>query len=69
MTTAASATTPLTKFARSNQGTCVNQRPIVDESASVSTTAQVLADGPACSQGEIALGKNVLVGFVHVGRL
>ena len=63
MTTAASATTPLTKFARSNQGTCVNQRPIVTVGERV-TTEQVIADGPACSQGEIALGKNVLVGFV-----
>ena len=53
----------LTKFARSNQGTCVNQRPIVTVGERV-TTEQVLADGPACSQGEIALGKNVLVGFV-----
>ena len=53
----------LTKFARSNQGTCVNQRPIVAVGERV-TTEQVLADGPACSQGEIALGKNVLVGFV-----
>ena len=48
---------------QSNQGTCVNQRPIVAVGERV-TTEQVLADGPACSQGEIALGKNVLVGFV-----
>ena len=53
----------LTKFARSNQGTCVNQRPIVAVGERV-TTEQVLADGPACSQGEIALGKNVLIGFM-----
>ena len=53
----------LTKFARSNQGTCVNQRPIVEVGERV-TYEQVIADGPACSQGEIALGKNVLIGFV-----
>ena len=53
----------LTKFARSNQGTCINQRPIVTVGERV-TTEQVLADGPACSQGEIALGKNVLIGFM-----
>ncbi len=53
----------LTKFARSNQGTCVNQRPIVEVGERVEFD-QVIADGPACSQGEIALGKNVLIGFV-----
>ena len=53
----------LTKFARSNQGTCVNQRPIVEVGERV-TDEQIIADGPACSQGEIALGKNVLIGFV-----
>ncbi len=53
----------LTKFARSNQGTCVNQRPIVDVGERVEKD-QIIADGPACSQGEIALGKNVLVGFM-----
>ncbi len=53
----------LTKFARSNQGTCVNQRPIVDVGERVEFD-QVIADGPACAQGEIALGKNVLIGFV-----
>ena len=53
----------LTKFARSNQGTCINQRPIVAVGERV-TEEQVIADGPACSQGEIALGKNVLIGFV-----
>ncbi len=53
----------LTKFARSNQGTCVNQRPIVEVGERV-TDGQIIADGPACSQGEIALGKNVLIGFV-----
>ena len=53
----------LTKFARSNQGTCINQRPIVSVGERVEA-GQVIADGPACSQGEIALGKNVLIGFM-----
>jgi DNA-directed RNA polymerase subunit beta len=53
----------LTKFARSNQGTCINQRPIVAVGERVEQ-GQVIADGPACSQGEIALGKNVLIGFM-----
>ena len=53
----------LTKFARSNQGTCINQRPIVAVGERVEE-GQVIADGPACSQGEIALGKNVLIGFM-----
>jgi len=53
----------LTKFARSNAGTCVNQRPIVSVGERVDTE-QIIADGPSCSQGEIALGKNVLIGFV-----
>ena len=53
----------LTKFARSNQGTCINQRPIVTVGERVEA-GQVIADGPACSQGEIALGNNVLIGFM-----
>ncbi len=53
----------LSKFARSNQGTCVNQRPIVEVGERV-TDRQVLADGPSCDHGEIALGKNVLIGFM-----
>ncbi len=53
----------LTKFARSHQGTCINQRPIVTVGDRVEA-GQVIADGPACSQGEIALGKNVLIGFM-----
>ena len=53
----------LTKFARSNQGTCINQRPSVAAGERVEA-GQVIADGPACSQGEIALGKNVLIGFM-----
>ena len=53
----------LTKFARSNAGTCVNQRPIVVKGERVSDQ-QIIADGPSCSGGEVALGKNVLIGFV-----
>ncbi len=53
----------LIKFKRSNQGTCVNQRPIVELGEQVKV-GQVLADGPATSGGEISLGKNALVGFM-----
>ena len=53
----------LTKFKRSNQGTCVNQRPIVNVGDEVEV-GQVLADGPATSDGEISLGKNALIGFM-----
>ncbi|MBQ7131451.1 MAG: DNA-directed RNA polymerase subunit beta [Oscillospiraceae bacterium] len=53
----------LTKFKRSNQGTCVNQRPIVEKGETVKV-GQVLADGPATAGGEISLGKNALVGFM-----
>ena len=53
----------LIKFKRSNQGTCVNQRPIVSQGDRV-VKGQVIADGPATSQGEIALGKNALIGFM-----
>ena len=52
----------LIKFARSNQGTCFNQRPIVKVGERVKE-GDVIADGPSTSQGEISLGKNVLVGF------
>lgn len=53
----------LLKFKRSNQGTCINQRPIVskDEKVEVGT---VLADGPSTDLGEIALGKNIRIGFI-----
>ncbi|MFI6167204.1 DNA-directed RNA polymerase subunit beta [Nocardia sp. NPDC051052] len=51
------------KFARSNQGTCANQRPIVDESQRVEV-GQVLADGPCTENGEMALGKNLLVAIM-----
>ena len=53
----------LEKFKRSNQGTCINQRPIVDAGERV-TKGQVLADGPSTSDGEISLGKNALIGFM-----
>ena len=54
---------PLIKFKRSNQGTCVNQRPIVEVGERVEK-GQVIADGPATSNGEISLGKNALIGFM-----
>ena len=54
----------LIKFARSNQGTCINQRPIVSVGDRVAE-GDVLADGPSTSQGEIALGKNILVGYMN----
>ena len=53
----------LIKFARSNQGTCINQRPIVSVGERVKA-GDVITDGPACSNGEISLGKNILVGFM-----
>ena len=54
----------LIKFSRSNAGTCINQRPIVEVGERVDFE-QIIADGPSCSGGEIALGKNVLIGFVN----
>ena len=51
------------KFLRSNQGTCFNQRPIVERGQRVKK-GEVLADGPATDNGEIALGKNALIGFM-----
>ena len=54
----------LIKFARSNQGTCINQRPIVNAGDRV-TAGDVMADGPSTSNGEIALGKNILVGYMN----
>ena len=53
----------LEKFARSNQGTCMNQRPIINCGDHVEA-GDVLADGPCTSNGEIALGKNPLIGFM-----
>ena len=54
----------LVKFARSNQGTCINQRPIVNAGDRVAE-GDVMADGPSTSNGEIALGKNILVGYMN----
>ena len=51
------------KFLRSNQGTCVNQRPIVEKGEHVEK-GQVICDGPATSEGEVSLGKNMLIGFM-----
>ena len=53
----------LTKFQRSNQSNCYNQRPIVDKGERVEA-GQVIADGPSTSGGEMALGKNPLIGFM-----
>ena len=53
----------LQKFARSNQGTSINQRPIVKKGEAVKT-GQVIADGPSTAGGELALGKNPLIGFM-----
>ncbi|MCI8608267.1 MAG: DNA-directed RNA polymerase subunit beta [Firmicutes bacterium] len=54
---------PLLKFKRSNQGTCINQRPIVSHGEHVEA-GEVIADGPSTDLGEIALGKNLLIGFM-----
>ncbi len=56
-------TYPLTKFMRSNQGTCINQRPIVNIGQTI-VKGEVLADGPSTDNGELALGKNALIGFM-----
>ena len=53
----------LIKFKRTNQGTCINQRPIVVRGERVER-GQVIADGPATSNGEVSLGKNALIGFM-----
>jgi len=53
----------LLKFKRSNQGTCINQRPIVSKGERVKA-GDVIADGPSTNQGEIALGRNCLIGFM-----
>ena len=53
----------LLKFRRSNQGTCINQRPIVNHGEHVEE-GEVIADGPSTNMGEISLGKNLLIGFM-----
>ncbi|MEG1072328.1 MAG: DNA-directed RNA polymerase subunit beta [Oscillospiraceae bacterium] len=54
---------PVTKFMRSNHGTCMNQRPIVAVGQKVEA-GEVIGDGPSTANGEIALGKNILMGFM-----
>ena len=54
---------PIIKFLRSNQGTCINQRPIVNV-GDIIKKGDVIADGPATSNGELSLGKNMLIGFM-----
>jgi DNA-directed RNA polymerase subunit beta len=56
----------LSKFIRSNQNTCFNHRPIVKKGQRI-TAGQIIADGPATEQGELALGKNVTVAFMPWG--
>src|SRR5467141_777708 len=56
----------LTKYRRSNQNTCINQKPIVKKRARVSQ-GDIVADGPGTDQGELALGRNVLVAFMPWG--
>jgi DNA-directed RNA polymerase subunit beta len=51
------------KFIRSNQGTCINQRPIINKGDRIKK-GQIIADGPSTENGEIALGKNLLIGFM-----
>jgi DNA-directed RNA polymerase subunit beta len=53
----------LTKFKRSNQGSCINQRPVVTEGQRIEA-GEVLADGPSTAEGELALGRNLLVAFM-----
>ena len=53
----------LLKYLRSNQGTCINQKPIVRRGEEVEK-GEVIADGPSTDKGEIALGKNILIGFM-----
>lgn len=53
----------LHKFERSNQGTCINQRPIVSKGQEVAK-GEVIADGPSTDHGELSLGKNILIGFM-----
>ncbi len=57
---------PLTKFMRSNQNTCINQKPIVEKGQKVAK-GEIIADGPATDKGELALGRNVLVAFLPWG--
>ena len=58
-----STTYKLIKFTRSNQGTCINHKPIVSQGDTVKK-GEIIADGPSTDHGEIALGKNILIGFM-----
>jgi len=53
----------LAKFTRSNQGTCINQRPIITQGERIEQ-GQIIADGPSTDEGELALGRNVLIAFM-----
>ena len=55
---------PLKKFERSNAGTCLNQRPIVSTGDRVAK-GEIIADGPSTNNGELALGKNILIGYME----
>ncbi|MDE6356107.1 MAG: DNA-directed RNA polymerase subunit beta [Clostridia bacterium] len=55
---------PLKKFERSNQGTCLNQRPLINTGDRVEA-GEIIADGPATNNGELALGKNILIGYME----
>ncbi len=55
---------PLKKFERSNQGTCLNQRPIIHTGDRVEQ-GEIIADGPSTDNGELALGKNIMIGFME----
>ncbi len=55
---------PLKKFERSNQGTCLNQHPIINTGDRVEA-GEIIADGPATNNGELALGKNILIGYME----
>ncbi|MDE7330213.1 MAG: hypothetical protein K2N30_03860, partial [Clostridia bacterium] len=55
---------PVKKFQRSNQGTCLNQRPIINTGDRVEE-GEIIADGPATNNGELALGKNILIGYME----
>ncbi len=54
---------PLQKFVRSNQGTCINQKPTVSKGAQINK-GDIIADGPSVENGELALGRNILIGFM-----
>ena len=58
----------LIKYQRSNQDTCFNQKPIVDKGQRV-VKSEIIADGPATDQGELALGRNVMVAFMTWGEI